>query len=57
MFISIMVQMKFDRHIIYKMCVLDGVESLECFVYQVIIVIFIDSSDKYDIQIKHNNTI
>ena len=24
MFISIMVQIKFDRHIIYKMCVLDG---------------------------------
>ena len=31
MFISIMVQIKFDRHIIYKMCVLDGVKSLECF--------------------------
>ena len=25
MLISIMVQIKFDRHIIYKMCVLDGV--------------------------------
>ena len=44
MFISIMVQIKFDRHIIYKMCVLDGVQSLECFVYLVIITFIVSSS-------------
>ena len=44
MFISIMVHMKFDRHIIYKMCVLDGVESLECFVYRVIMTFIVSSS-------------
>ena len=55
MFISIMVQIKFDRHkikiIIYKMCVLDGVLSLECFVYRVIITFIVSSSS---LLLRHN---
>ena len=44
MFISIMLQIKFDRHIIYNRCVLDGVKSLECCVYRAIITFIVSSS-------------